>query len=242
MVEIVSIEKAVSLVKPGSSLMGDGFLGVSAPIKLFEGLRDAGTKDLTLIQAVMSFPMEEHDVDILAVNKQLKKLICAHAGTSREITKQYFANEIEIEFIPMGTLSECIRAAGAGLGGVLTPVGVGTMQEESYDKVTRNGKEYLLYDPIEADVAFIKANKADKAGNLYCHGTSKTLTLEMALAAKIVIAEVEEIVEIGDIEPSDVYVPGILVDYIVQGLTPAENVTYYKELWSRHNLLTEGDN
>lgn len=242
MAEIVSIEKAVSLVKPGSRLMGDGFLGVSAPIKLFEGLRDAGTKDLTLIQAVMSFPMEEHDVDILAVNKQLKKIICAHAGTSREITKQYFANEIEIEFIPMGTLSECIRAAGAGLGGVLTPVGVGTMQAESHDKVTRNGKEYLLYDPIEADVAFIKANKADKAGNLYCHGTSKTLTLEMALAAKIVIAEVEEIVEIGDIEPSDVYVPGMLVDYIVQGLTPAENVTYYKELWSRHNLLTEGDN
>lgn len=242
MAEIVSIEQAVSLVKPGNRLMGDGFLGVSAPIKLFEGLRDAGTKDLTLIQAVMSFPMEEHDVSLLAVNKQLKKIICAHAGTSREITKQYFSGEIEIDFIPMGTLSECIHAAGAGLGGVLTPVGVGTMQEENHDKITRNGKEYLLYDPIGADVAFIKANKADKAGNLYCHGTSKTLTLQMALAAKTVIVEVEEIVEIGEIEPTDVYVPGMLVDYIVQGLTPEENVAYYKELWSRYNLLAEGVN
>lgn len=242
MAEIVSIEKAVSFVKPGSSLMGDGFLGVSAPIKLFEGLVKAGTKDLTVIQAVMSFPMEEHDVSLLAVNKQIKKLICAHAGTSREITKQYFAGEIDIEFIPMGTLTECIHAAGAGLGGVLTPVGVGTTQEETYEKVTRNGKDYLLYDPIGADVAFLKANKADKEGNLYCHGTSKTLTLQMALAAKTVIVEVEEIVEIGDIEPTDVYVPGMLVDYIVQGLSPEENNEYYKELWGRHKLLSEGVN
>ncbi|MBG9981919.1 CoA transferase subunit A [Aerococcaceae bacterium DSM 111020] len=242
MAEIISIEEAVAYVKPGSRIMGDGFLGISAPIKLFEGLRDAGTKELTLIQAVMSFPMEEHDVSLLAVNKQLKKLICAHAGTSREITKQYFAGELEIDFIPMGTLAECIRAAGAGLGGVITPVGIGTMQEENHEKITRNGKDYLLYNPIGADVAFVKANKADKAGNLYCHGTSKSLTLEVAMAADIVIAEVDEIVEIGEIEPTDVYVPGMLVDYLVQGLTPEENFEYYKVLWGRHNLLSEGAN
>lgn len=242
MSKVVTIEEAVSVVKTGSSLMTTGFLGISAPIKLIEGLVEAGTDELTLIQPVMSFPMEEHDVSLLAVNKQLKKIIAAHVGTSREITKQYFSGDLEIEFIPMGTISEAIHAAGAGLGGVLTPVGIGTMQEDDRDKIVRNGKEYLIYDPIGADVAFIKANKADKDGNLYFHGTSKSLSLEMALAAKTVVAEVDEIVEVGEIEPTDVYVPGMLVDHIVQGLNPEERHDYYKELWDSHHLLAKGGN
>lgn len=137
----------------------------------------------------------------------------------------------------MGTLVEMIHAGGAGLGAVLTPTGVGTLQEEKHEKVVRNGKEYLVYDPITADVAFIKANKADKSGNLYVYGTAKTTTLQMALAAKTVIAEVDEIVEVGEIEPTDVWVPGMLVDYIVQGLNPAERDEYYGELWAKYNLL-----
>lgn len=242
MSKVVTIEEAVSLVKTGSRLMTTGFLGISSPNKLIEGLVEIGTKGLTFIQPVVSFPMEEHDISLLAVNKQIKKLIVAHGGTSREITRQYFADEIDIDFIPMGTLAEAIHAAGAGLGGVLTPVGVGTTQEADHDKIVRNGREYLVYDPIHADVAFIKANKADKEGNLYFHGTSKSLSLEMSLAAETVIAEVDEIVEVGEIEPTDVYVPGILVDHIVQGLTPMDRNKYYHELWDTHNLLAEGDN
>lgn len=242
MSKIVTIEEAVSVVKTGAQLMTNGFLGVSAPIQLIKGLVEAGTDELTLIQPVLSFPMEEHDISLLAVNKQLKKIVAAHAGTSREVTKQYFAGELEIEFIPMGTIAEAIHAAGAGLGGVLTPVGIGTMQEDEHEIIVRNGKEYLIYDPIGADVAFIKANKADKSGNLYFHGTAKSLSLEMALAAKTVVAEVDEIVEVGEIEPTDVYVPGMLVDYIVQGLTPEERHDYYKELWDSHHLLAKGGN
>ena len=242
MAKIVPIEEAVALIKPGSSFSFNGFLGVSTPIKLFEGLVKAGTKDLSIVAAVMSFPYEEHDLSILAVNKQIKKITAAHVGTSREISKQYFAGEIDIDFVPMGTVAECLHAGGAGLGGVITPVGVGTVQEESHEKIVRNGKEYLWYDPITTDAALIKVNKVDKEGNCYCFGTSKSLALECALAAETVIVEADEIVEVGDIEPTDVYIPGMLVDYIVQGLTPAERQDYYKELWGKHNLLSKGVN
>ena len=242
MAKIVSIEEAVALIQPGSSFSFNGFLGVSTPIKLFEGLVNAGTKDLSVVAAVMSFPYEEHDISMLAINKQIKKITAAHVGTSREISKQYFAGEIEIDFVPMGTVTECLHAGGAGLGGVLTPVGVGTMQEENHEKVVRNGKEYLLYDPITTDFALIKVNKVDKEGNCYCHGTSKSLALQCALAAETVIVEADEIVEVGEITPTDVYIPGMLVDYITQGLNPEERKEYYKELWGKHNLLTKGGN
>lgn len=240
MAKVVSIKEAVDLVKPGDRLMTSGFLGCSAPLKLIEGLVEKGTGDLTLIQPVMSFPYEEHDVSKLAINGQVKKIIASHVGTSKAIPKMYFKNEIEVDFIPMGTVAECIHAAGAGLGAVLTPVGVGTTQEENHEKIERNGREYLIYDPLPGDVAFIKLTKADKAGNCYAFGTSKGMTLEMALACKTVVAEVDEIVDIGEIAPSDVFVPGMLVDYIVQGQTPEERHEYYNALWGRHHLLSEG--
>lgn len=242
MAKIVSIEEAVGLVKPGDKVSFNGFLGISTPVKLFEGLEKAGTGDLTMVSAVMSFPFEEHGVSKLVVNKQVKKLIAAHAGTSKEITKQYFAGELEINFIPMGTLTEMLHAGGAGLGAVVTPVGVGTMQEETYEKIERNGKEYLVYDPLTTDVAFLKVNKVDKEGNAYCHGTTKTQALEMALAGKTVIVEADEIVEVGEISPTDVYIPGMLVDYIVQGMNPEERREYYGELWGKYNLLSKGGN
>lgn len=239
MAKVVPLKEAIALVKKGDSLMTTGFLGISCPIKLIEGLVEAGTDELTLIQAVTAFPLEHHDVGKLAENRQIKKFIGAHAGTSKVFVSQFLKGELEIEFIPMGTLVEMIHAGGAGLGAVLTPTGVGTAQEETHEKVVRNGKEYLVYDPLTADVAFIKANKADTYGNLYLVGTAKTTALQMALASKTVIAEVDEIVEPGEIDPSDVYVPGMLVDYIVQGLTPDERHAYYEALWSRHNLLTK---
>src|SRR5699024_4548704 len=155
------------LVNKGDSIGTSGFLGIGAPICLINELAKLGTGELTLVQAVSAFPGKEHDVGILAQNKQLKKFIGSHIGTSKEISRQFLAGELEVDFIPMGTITEVIRAGGAGLGAVVTPVGVGTQQEEDHEKITRNGKEYLVYDPITLDIAFIKGNKADKYGNLY---------------------------------------------------------------------------
>lgn len=240
MAEIITVQEAVAKVKQGDSLGTSGFLGVSAPIELIKGLVEAGTNELTLVQPVTGYPGEEHDVGKLAENRQIKKFVGAHTGTSKSFNKQFLAGEIEVDYVPMGTVVEMIRAGGAGLGAVVTPVGIGTLQEEKQDKIVRNGKEYLIYDPVNLDVAFVKANKADKYGNLYSFGTAKSISLELALASKVVIAEVDEIVEVGEIESTDVTVPGILVDYVVQGQTEEERYDYYRELWGRNNML-KGD-
>lgn len=239
MSKIISVEEAVKKVKKGDSLGTSGFLGVAAPLKLIDALVEEGTDELTLIQVVTAYPYEEHDVGRLAENHQIKKFVGAHTGTSKAVNKQFLSGEIEVDYIPMGTLVEALHAGGAGLGGVLTPTGIGTDLEEGREKVTRNGKEYLVYDPITVDVAFVKANKADKLGNLYAKDTTKSVIRDYALASKIIIAEVEEIVEVGEIEPTDVEVPGVLVDYIVQGRTREENVEYYENLWNKYNLLRE---
>lgn len=137
----------------------------------------------------------------------------------------------------MGTVVERLHAAGAGLGAVLTPTGVGTILEDEHEKVTRNGKEYLIYDPLKIDVALIKATKADKYGNLYIDGTTKNISLQLALAADTVIVETNELVEVGEIDPNDIYIPGILVDYVVQGLTPQEHHQMMGDLWTETKKL-----
>lgn len=144
---------------------------------------------------------------------------------------------MEVEFTPMGTVVERLHAAGAGLGAVLTPTGVGTILEENQEKVVRNGREYLVYDPLKIDVALIKASKADAYGNLYIDGTTKNISLQLALAADVVIVETNEIVEVGDIRPDDVYIPGILVDYIVQGLSAQEHHEMMGNLWTETKKL-----
>ena len=125
------------------------------------------------------------------------------------------ANEMEVELVPQGTLAERIRCGGSGLGGILTPTGIGTIVEENKQKLIVDGKEYLLETPLRADVAFIKAKKADKAGNLIYDKTARNFNPIMAMAADLVIAEVDEIVEIGAIDPDEVVTPGILVDKII---------------------------
>lgn len=137
----------------------------------------------------------------------------------------------------MGTVVERLHAAGAGLGAVLTPTGVGTILEDEHEKVTRNGKEYLIYDPLKIDIALIKATKADKYGNLYLDGTTKNISLQLALAADTVIVETNELVEVGEIDPNDIYIPEILVDYVVQGLTPQEHHQMMGDLWTETKKL-----
>lgn len=240
MAKFVTAKEAMALVKPGQVVGISGFLGVGEPFELIDELVEQGTKDLTLTSVVTSHPGKEVGVGRLCENHQVKKYIAAHVGTSPGAQKAYFGGEMEVEFTPMGTVVERLHAAGAGLGAVLTPTGVGTILEEKQEKIVRNGKEYLLYDPLKLDVALIKASKADRYGNLYIEGTTKNISLQLALAADTVIVETNDIVDVGDIKPDDVYIPGILVDYVVQGLTAQEHHQLMGALWEETNKLAKG--
>lgn len=214
MEKIKTIQEALLNIKDGMKIMTAGFLGIGAPLKMIDALAKTSVKDLTLIQPTSAHPGETHDIGKLVTNKQIKKFVGSHIGTCPEIQEQYNAGTLEVEFIPMGTIVECIRA---GLGAVVTPTGIGTEIENGRDKLTVDGKEYLIFPPIRADVALIKGYKADKFGNIIYRGTTKGTNTIMALDADLVIAEVDEIVEVGEIPPDSVGTPGILADVIVQG-------------------------
>lgn len=237
MTKIKTVQEAVKNIKDGMKIMTAGFLGVGAPLKMIEELANTNIKDLTLIQAVSAQPGETHDVGKLIANKQIKKFVGAHIGTCPEAQEQYNAGTLEVEFIPMGTIVECIRAGGAGLGAVITPTGLGTEIENGRDKLIVDGKEYLVFPAIKADVALIKGYKADKFGNILYRGTTKGTNTSMALATDLVIAEVDEIVEVGEIPPDSIGTPGILVDIIVQGDSFEDRKKYFEDLWIRTNKM-----
>lgn len=195
-------------------LMIGGFLAVGTPESLVDALIEKAVKDLTLICNDTGFP--DKGTGKLIVNKQVTKLIASHIGTNPETGRQMNAGEIEVELVPQGTLAERIRCAGAGLGGVLTPTGVGTIVEKGKEVITTNGKTYILETPIFADIALIKAAKADTFGNLLYRCSARNFNPLMAMAAKFVIAEVEEIVEAGSIDPNEVMTPGIFINKIIK--------------------------
>jgi len=237
MTKIKTVQEAVKNIKDGMKIMTAGFLGVGAPLKMIDALANTNIKDLTLIQAVSAQPGETHDVGKLIANKQIKKFVGAHIGTCPEAQEQYNAGTLEVEFIPMGTIVECIRAGGVGLGAVITPTGLGTEIEKGRDKLSVDGREYLVFPAIKADVALIKGYKADKFGNIVYRGTTKGTNTSMALAADLVIAEVDEIVEVGEIPPDSVGTPGILVDIIVQGDSFEDRRKYFEDLWIRTDKM-----
>lgn len=211
--KIVQHEEIVSLFKDGMTIMVGGFMGVGTPTSLVRVLVDKGVKDLTMITSDTATP--DTGVGPLIVNRQVRKVIASHIGTNPETGRQMIAEEIKVELVPQGTLAEQIRAGGAGLGGILTPTGIGTVVEEGKQKLIVNGSEYLLELPLRADVALLKAYKADKAGNLIYRKVARNFNPIMALAADLVIAEVEEIVEVGQLDPEKVITPGMLVDKVV---------------------------
>ena len=215
MVKIISAAEAAAKVKDGMTVMVGGFLGCGTPQLLVDQLLALGTKDLTLVCNDTAFP--DAGVGKLIVAKQFKKVSVSHIGTNPETGRQMNAGELEVELVPQGTLAERVRSAGFGLGGILTPTGVGTPVETGKQKLTINGKEYLLELPIFADVALVKAYKADKAGNLVYRRSARNFNPLMATAAPVVIVEAENIVETGEIDPDEVMTPGIFVNYLVQG-------------------------
>ncbi|WP_278287327.1 acetate CoA-transferase subunit alpha [Caloranaerobacter ferrireducens] len=213
--KLISMEQAIEHIKDGMTVMIGGFLGVGNPHKIIDALVKKGVKDLTLIANDTAFP--EVGIGKLIVNKQVKKVITSHIGTNKETGRQMTEGETEVVLVPQGTLVERIRAAGAGLGGILTPTGIGTVVEEGKRKIEIDGKEYLLELPLRADVALIAGAKVDKKGNVYYHKSARNFNPIMAMAADLVIVEAEEVVEVGEIDPNDVMTPGIFVDYIVRG-------------------------
>jgi len=239
MSKVTTLDKVMDKVHDGAVIGLGGFLGIGVPLGVIDKLLEKGVKDLTLIGIVNAHPFAGGNFGVakLFKNKQIKKFICSHAGTCPEAVEQYRADELEIEYYPMGTWIEKLRAAGSGLGGVLTPTGVGTLMEEGKQKLTLNGKEYILELPLSAEIAFIKGYRADKMGNIQYRRASLNSNPVLAMAADYVVAEVDEIVEAGEIEPELVGTPSIFVDAIVQCMSFDEHQKAVTDLWTNCGQL-----
>lgn len=215
MEKVISVDKALEKVKDGMTVMVGGFLGVGNPPALVDALVKKGVKNLTLIANDTARP--ELGIGKLVVNKQLQKVIASHIGTNAETGRQMIAGELSVDLVPQGTLAERIRCGGAGLGGFLTPTGVGTIVEDGKQRLVIGGKSYLLELPLRADVALLSAHKADKFGNLVFRRSTRNFNPIMAFAADVVIVEAKQIVETGEIDPDEVMVTGVVIDWLVQG-------------------------
>jgi acetate CoA/acetoacetate CoA-transferase alpha subunit len=217
---IISAAEAASKVRPGDTVLVGGFLGCGSPHTVIQALKAAGTAGLSLACNDTGC----HDLKTGAISgvahlvaqKQFKKIIASHIGLNQETQRQMNQGETQVDLVPQGTLAEQIRAAGAGLGGFLTPTGIGTEVEQGKQVIDVNGRAFLLELPLRGNVALIKARVADKAGNLIYSATARNFNPIMASAADLVIAEAEEIVEIGQLDPDSIHTPSIFVDFLVR--------------------------
>lgn len=212
--KFISAEEAASMVKDGMTVMIGGFMAVGSPHSIIAKMVEKGVKDLTIICNDTAFP--DKGIGLLIANKQVKRVITSHIGTNPCTIEQFNNKEISIEFNPQGTLAERIRSAGAGLGGFLTPTGIGTVVEEGKQKINIDGRDYLLEKPLHADIALLGASISDTIGNLVYKGSSQNFNPVMATAADIVIAEAEEVVEVGGIIPENVHTQSVFVTHIVK--------------------------
>ena len=212
MKKVVSVHDAIELIKDGASIMIGGFLSCGTPDKLIDELVKQGKKNLTMICNDTSYP--NTDKGKIIANKLVKKLIAAHIGTNPDTGAQMHNGEIEVELVPMGTLVEKIRAKGAGLGGVMTQTGVGTILEENKETIEIEGKKFIFEKPLGADFALIYGTKVDSFGNVAFYGTTRNFNTVMATAADTVIVQADELVDC--LDPNDVVIPGLFVDYIVK--------------------------
>lgn len=212
--KFISVEQAAEMVKDGMTIMIGGFLSVGGPNSIVAKIAESGVKNLTLICNDTSFP--DKGLGVLIANKQVKRIITSHIGTNPSTIEQLNNGEVVVEFNPQGTLAERIRAAGAGLGGVLTPTGIGTLVAEGKQILNIDGRDFILEKPLRADIALIGASISDKMGNLVYKGSTQNFNPLMATAADVVIAEAEEVVETGAISPENVKTQSIFVTYIVK--------------------------
>jgi len=220
--KIMTPEEAVAPIGDGSVVMIGGFLACGAPEILIDALVAKGSRGLTVISNDTAFP--ERGVWKLVHAGLVKKLISSHVGTNPEVAKRMNAeaeeDRIELNLVPQGTFVERIRAGGYGLGGILTPTGVGTLVAEGKQVINVGGRDYLLEEPLRADFALVRGSKVDKFGNISFHATTINFNPVMAMAADHVIVGAVEIVEIGELDPNHIVVSGILIDTIVGGEKP----------------------
>jgi acetate CoA/acetoacetate CoA-transferase alpha subunit len=210
----VSCEQAVQMIPDGATLMIGGFMGIGTPHRMIDELVRQGKKDLTVISNDTGQP--GFGIAKLVEARLIKRLIASHIGLTPETGRQMIAGDIEVELCPQGSLAERIRAGGFGLGGVLTPTGLGTLVEDNKRIVEVNGKEFLLETPVRAQYALLAAHHCDYRGNLSYSLTARNFNVVMAMAADTVIAEPEHIVPVGVIPPDLVATPFVCVDYIVE--------------------------
>ena len=213
MFQLISAEEAAAMIKPHSRIALGGFLAVGTPETILDAIVEAGIDNLHIIAITSDYIGK--GIGKLVDAHLVKSVQVSHMGTNKNIQDQVNSGEIQSELIPQGTLMERVRAFGAGLGGVLTPTGLGTIVAEGKQIIMVNGMDYLLEPAIPSDFALIRAHKADKAGNLIYRKTARNGNPIMAMAGRITIAEVDEILEDEYIDPETVITPDIFVNYIV---------------------------
>jgi len=212
--KVISLEEAAEFFRDGMTLLAGGFGGVGNPPTLVQAILDKGVKDITLISNDTAFPWI--GIGKLITEKRVRKVIASHIGSNPNAGAQMTAGELEVEFCPQGILAERVRAGGVGLGGVLSDVGIGTIAEKGKQKLTLDGKEYLLETPLTAEVAIVHAKKADRFGNLVYDTSARNFNPLVAMAGDITIVEADEIVEVGELSPEEIVTPGVFVNFIVQ--------------------------
>lgn len=218
--KISTLEKALERISDGCTLMVGGFGGVGNPPTLIQGILDKGVKDLVLIANDTGFP----DIGIgrLVTAERARKVIASHIGSNPNAGRLMTEGKLEVEFSPQGTLAERVRAGGVGLGGIFVDVGLGTIAEQGKEKIVIAGKEYLVETALTADVSIIQAKKADTLGNLVYDKSARNFNPLVAMAGTFTIAEVDEIVPAGTLDPECIVTPGIFVDMII----PSEGVNW----------------
>ncbi|AST92337.1 MULTISPECIES: CoA transferase subunit A [Sutcliffiella] len=210
-----SFVEAVKDIKDGDTIMVGGFGLCGIPENLILALVETGVKDLTVISN--NCGVDEWGLGLLLKNRQIKKMVGSYVGENKEFERQVLSGELEVDLVPQGTLAEKIRAGGAGIPAFYTPAGVGTPIAEGKEVREFDGKEYVLEEAYKADFSLVRAAKADKMGNLVYNKTARNFNPMIAAAGTVTIAEVEELVEIGDIEPNEVQTPSIYVQRLIVG-------------------------
>ncbi|MGO3860176.1 MAG: CoA transferase subunit A [Neisseriaceae bacterium] len=210
------------IVQSGQTIAVGGFGLCGIPEALIVALRDSGKDQLTCISN--NAGVDDFGLGLLLKTKQISKMIASYVGENKEFERQFLSGELDVELTPQGTLAEKLRAGGAGIPAFYTQTGVGTLVAEGKEIRQFDGKDYVLEQSLTADIALVKAYKADKAGNLIFRKTAQNFNPQCAMAGKITIAEVEEIVEIGELDPDQVHLPGIYVQRVVVNAQPEKRI------------------
>lgn len=210
-----SVEEALTHIRNGQAIMLSGFTNVGSPNKFIVKMAEAGITDIDLISNDAG---NDHTdgIGTLICQHRVRRLTASHVGLNPKVAEQMNDGTLEVVLVPQGTLAERIRCGGTGLGGVLTPTGIGTVVAEGKQVIQVDGRDYLLEKPLHAEVAVVKAWKADTSGNLVYRRAGRNFNPLMAMAADFVIAEVEELVEVGQLDPDEVMTPGVCVDLVVK--------------------------